>query len=197
MAAAIEATEALPDPSHPSAWRAGEARSPIAAPSQARGRDEDQLTSVVSFVLSDRRYVIETRYVCEIVSGASISPLPGTPDHVVGIHDLRGQLLPVFDLRDMLGLVTGTPASVAWTIVCGESQAEFLILADRIYDVMNAPLDAVSLDGQSGIDESWIRGITPDGTTVVDGAALLNDRRFFLGDMPTDHGDEDAKGPKP
>jgi purine-binding chemotaxis protein CheW len=56
------------------------------------------------FELAGNRYALELRAVREVLRAVMIAPLPDAPDVVEGIIDLRGQLIPVFDLRARFGL---------------------------------------------------------------------------------------------
>ncbi|CAN7640617.1 chemotaxis protein CheW [Pararhizobium sp. LjRoot255] len=197
MATAIEQTGALLDPlqsdAHPTSQSG--ATTPAVAPVAAA--DPESSTGFVFFPLSFRRYAVDIRYIREIVTKANVSPLPGMPAHVVGVHDLRGQLLPIFDLRDLLGLPAQPVATVDWAIVCGEAQPEFLVLTDGIPEVVELAPDAISMTEADGNDGLWSRGSTAEGVAVLDGAALLSDRRFILeGEQMIDE-DENGRGSRP
>ncbi|MCT7374368.1 chemotaxis protein CheW [Chelativorans salis] len=178
LAAAREATEALLNPSPEKRQQILEAHAAALAARNVEA-PAGPVTGTVSFTLSDKRYAIETRYVCGVVSLENVTPLPRTPSYVVGVYDLRGQLLPVFDLRIPLGLPTDAASPVGMAIACGEAQPEFLFLTDAVSEV--ADLTAGALADPEG-DEAWVRGLAADGTTLLDGAAILNDRRFFIDD---------------
>ncbi|RVM30460.1 chemotaxis protein CheW, partial [Sinorhizobium meliloti] len=129
MAAAIEQTEALLEAAQQDSEAQYEQRSPRVAVDVSAGQSEEQAVGLVIFVLADRHFALEIRYVCEIVSRARVSPLPGMPPHACGVYDLRGQLLPVFDLRGPLDLPQEARIADDWAIVCGQERPEFLILS--------------------------------------------------------------------
>ncbi|WEX75072.1 chemotaxis protein CheW [Sinorhizobium numidicum] len=179
MSAAIEQTEALLESAEHDAGASGERHPSLPGPEPAAGEGE-RLAGVVSFVLSERRFAVDTRYICEIISKARVSPLPGMPAYVFGLYDLRGQLLPVFDLRGLLELQRDIPATADWAVVCGETQPEFLILSESMPEVTElSPEDMLPAHGD-GSDGDWGRAMTSDGTVVLDGDLFLNDPRFFL-----------------
>lgn len=197
MATAIEQTEALLDPLQSDAHPTSQSGATTPAAFPAAAGDPESSTGFVSFPLSDRRYAVDIRYIREIVTKANVSPLPGMPAHVVGVHDLRGQLLPIFDLRDLLGPPAQPVAAADWAIVCGEAQPEFLVLTDGIPEVLKLAPDAIFPTEADGNDGLWSRGSTAEGVAVLDGAALLSDRRFFLeGDQMIDE-DENGRGSRP
>ncbi|HXV29646.1 MAG TPA: chemotaxis protein CheW [Sinorhizobium sp.] len=173
IAAAIEQTEALLD-SRPDV----EERLLPAPDTDAMDIDDaEHISNVVSFVLSNRRFALDVRYVWEIVSVGRLSPLPGMPPYVRGIHDLRGQLLPVFDLSSLLGVSLGAPTA-AWAMVCGEDQPEFLVLTDETPEVRE--LVHKGLAPSQDTDRAFEQAMTGDGIILLDGPLLFNDRRLFL-----------------
>jgi purine-binding chemotaxis protein CheW len=68
------------------------------------------------FRLGGEEYGVGILRVREILALQPITPLPRMPEHVRGVINLRGRILPVVDLRTMLGLAQ-TPASATTCIV--------------------------------------------------------------------------------
>ncbi|MQW87749.1 chemotaxis protein CheW [Sinorhizobium saheli] len=193
MAEAMDETVALLDAASPDSGRQdADMRSSLLAAVEADGKEE-HATGLVSFVLSGRRFAIDTRYVCEIVQDARVSPLPGTPAHVVGVHDLRGHLIPVFDLAALLDLRHDISPAADWVIVCGETQPEFLVLADGMPKVARLPRDEIVPAAAGDLGGKWGAATTSDGTIILDGDRLLNDRRFFLEGIQTKADGEDGE----
>ena len=163
------------------------ARVPPRAPTAA------EVLELVVFHLGDERYALETRHVRRVVRLHEPTPLPGAPEFVAGIVNLRGEILTVFDLRLLLGLASpeATAAAAADTgflIVLGTEAEELGIIADSAREVRSIRRDAVlapsaALDGPG---RSWLLGVTDDALSVLDGAALLDDDRLVVnqGDEP-------------
>jgi purine-binding chemotaxis protein CheW len=62
--------------------------------------DEDTLSDrYLTFRLGEEDYGIEIRYVTEIVGVQKITEVPDMPDFVRGVVNLRGQVIPVMDVR--------------------------------------------------------------------------------------------------
>ncbi|MBP1886660.1 purine-binding chemotaxis protein CheW [Ensifer mexicanus] len=149
------------------------------------GLSDEQAVGLVTFMLSDREFALEIRYVCEIVSKARVSPLPGMPPHACGVYDLRGHLLPVFDLCGLLELTRRAGAVNGWAIVCGRTQPEFLILSEAAPAILMLPPEKIGTAMPGPGNKAWYRGRTQAGTVILDGHILLNDRQFFLEDEQT------------
>ncbi|WFU50347.1 chemotaxis protein CheW [Sinorhizobium terangae] len=192
MAAAIEQTEALLETAQQDPGAPNEQTSRSAGDAFA-GLSEEQAVGLVTFMLADREFALEIRYVCEIVSKPRVSPLPGMPPHAYGIYDLRGQLLPVFDLCGLLDLPRRAGAANDWAIVCGQTHPEFLILSDAAPAILMLPSEKIGTATAGPGDKAWYRGTTQAGTVIVDGYILLNDRQFFLEDVQIIADDETVR----
>jgi purine-binding chemotaxis protein CheW len=58
-------------------------------------------------------YAVPVAHVVEVAELGDVAPVPGSPTAVLGVRNLRGQVLPVFDLATLFGLVAdGRPARV-------------------------------------------------------------------------------------
>ena len=65
-------------------------------------------------------------------------------------------------------------------LVLGDTRAELAVLVDEVFDFVRVSARALrSLDGTPVGAADWILGMTPDGTIVLDGRALLTDPRLF------------------
>src|SRR5687767_7975400 len=58
----------------------------------------------VAFPVGTQKFAVEIHRVSEVISYCEITPIPGAPPFVEGMIDLRGQLLPVLDIRKRLGI---------------------------------------------------------------------------------------------
>jgi purine-binding chemotaxis protein CheW len=152
-------------------------------PAQASGV---QPLELLCFRLAGERYAIETRWVLQVLALIDLTRLPGAPPHLLGVTNLRGQVLPVFDLRVLLGISRAALSDMSRLLVLGESGAELGILADSAEEIaLIAPGDVLDLaQPLVGLERACVRGVTRDAWIVLSGAALLADRRLFLEDTP-------------
>src|SRR5262249_34976610 len=79
---------------------------------------------VLIFGLGEEYYGIETVYVREVLRFGEFTPLPGGPEHLIGISNVRGQILALFELGSFfeVKLSAGEQARI---IVLGEERSEF------------------------------------------------------------------------
>lgn len=60
---------------------------------------EESLEKFLTFISDDLVYGVSTDYVIEILTNYTITKLPVVPDYVMGIINLRGQIIPIIDIR--------------------------------------------------------------------------------------------------
>ncbi len=149
---------------------------------EASAVDDDFLT-VVSFVIGDENYALETRYVREIAKMVEIVPLPETPNFVVGAAKFRGEICVIFDLRALLCASQVALSPTSQVIVFGVERVEFGIVANNVNGISNVPRNAIRLSAKHRSDdgENLLAGMMEDATLIVDGEVLLVDPRLFLG----------------
>ncbi|MEW5847811.1 MAG: chemotaxis protein CheW [Myxococcota bacterium] len=149
------------------------------------GGQTQETLEVVTFALGREHYGIETRFVREVRRLADLTPVPGVPDFVLGITNLRGEALAVIDLRRFFGIAGTGLADLSRVVVLGTEHDEFGILADVAHAVVRIPASAALAPPESvaGVGRGYLRGVTRDALVVLDGTALLEDRRLVV-----DHG---------
>lgn len=137
----------------------------------------DQSIEVVEFLLARESYAVESSHVREVYLLENLTPLPCTPAFVLGIVNLRGEIVSVIDVRKFFDLPqTGLP-DLNKVIVLESGNMVFGILADVILGVRRIPLAEIqpSLPTLTGIREKYLKGITPERMVVLDAGKLLAD----------------------
>ena len=148
----------------------------------------DQSIEVVEFLLAHERYAVESSYVREVYPLENLTPLPCTPAFVLGIVNLRGEIVSVIDVRKFFDLPqTGLP-DLNKVIVLESGNMVFGILADVILGVRRIPLADIqpSLPTLTGIREKYLKGITPERTVVLDAGKLLADEEIVVQEQVDD-----------
>jgi len=138
---------------------------------------------LLPFRLGREHYAIETRYAREVVRLTGFTAVPGVEDFLIGVANLRGEIVPVFDLMRFFGFASQGLSDRSRVIVVGADEVEFGIIADSAQAVMQVPVDTLVADavfeGKRGGE--CVRGLTCDAMIVLDGAALIKDRRLYIG----------------
>ena len=137
-----------------------------------------EVLELVGFVLAGERYGIESRFVREVARLTRFTAVPGTPPFVVGVTNLRGEILALFDLRHLLGLPVGV-TDLARIVVLGERRREFGLLADSASEILYVPGTSLA-QTEMAWGRAYVRGVSLDGVIVLSGEALLGDPRLTL-----------------
>jgi purine-binding chemotaxis protein CheW len=184
LAAAIANTREIFNPSAERAERLLEERARRLACPLASNHEVGAWQDLLAFQLSGERYGIETRHVREIIGLSGLTVVPGAPEVVAGVANLRGQVLVVFDIRPLLGLAPQGGRETSPVLVCGATNADLGLLVDAANDVVRILVNEIFAEAivADAASISVIRGLTPDALIVLDGAALLSDQRLFVGD---------------
>jgi purine-binding chemotaxis protein CheW len=153
------------------------ARPPLARPTA-------RLLEVATFQLAGERCAIETRYIYEIIRWHEPARLPGVPEHLAGLINLRGEIIAVFDLRKLLGIEPKEPTEHARVLVLGGERAELGVLADAAETVLTLSQEEMQPPPASVACGDHYLGVAPDGLIVLNGQALLADPRLFIEDDP-------------
>ena len=107
------------------------------AQENAAGRPKDSVQAeLISFAIGEEQYGVDIMAVREIKGWSEISHLPGQPDYVRGVLNLRGVMVPIIDLRCRFGggLTEATPLHVV--IIVQIEHQQIGLLADRVLDIV-------------------------------------------------------------
>jgi len=145
---------------------------------------EEESIDVVEFRLASELYAVEYHFVREVYPLRYFAPLPGTPAFVLGIMNLRGQVLSIVDLRVFFGLPAKGLGELNKVIVLRDERMEFGILADEVLGVRALPRLGLqsSLPTLTDDKAGYLLGIADGGTAVIDAGRLLGDERIVVRD---------------
>lgn len=100
------------------------------------GNDKDGGVQYLTFVIEDKLFAFDVLKTREVLSLVSITPIPGTPAHMIGVLNLRGSVVPVIDLRRKFGL-TETPYTENTAIIIVESNyGDEIIIVGALVDAV-------------------------------------------------------------
>ena len=151
---------------------------------QTASSGEEKSIEVLEFALAGEIYCVETSVVGAAHPVTDLTPVPGTPGHILGLTAIRGRILCVLDIRPLLGL-TGT-SSPPKVVLLQKGGVEFGLGADSITGTFRYPLDRILPPPAEGTGAEFLRGVIPGHGVLLDGAALLEDQNLIVhqGDVP-------------
>jgi purine-binding chemotaxis protein CheW len=104
--------------------------------SQAAAGEVKQL---ISFAIGEEEYGFELRYVKEVIRMREITWLPEAPSCVLGIVNLRGQVVPIIDLREKFELEQVEATADTRVIVVEEEGSAVGVMVDSASQVVRLP----------------------------------------------------------
>lgn len=142
----------------------------------------DPSKNLVGFDVGEVRYAVPIGDVREIVNPQSLVGLPGASEAIVGVAEIRSQIVPVVDLRRRFGLAaTPVTRKTKW-IVLGASDRLVALVVDAVTEVFRGD-DAVLRPAPPvtrGPDRQAVAGVTTHAGKLV---FVLDTARF--GDVAT------------
>ncbi|HQO23472.1 MAG TPA: chemotaxis protein CheW, partial [Spirochaetota bacterium] len=91
--------------------------------------DKKDGAQYLTFLLDSKLFAFDVLKTREVLSIVDITPIPGTPDYMTGVLNLRGSVVPVIDLRKKFGLrETAYTENTSIVIVEAASGSELVIV---------------------------------------------------------------------
>jgi purine-binding chemotaxis protein CheW len=137
---------------------------------------------VLAFRCGGERYAFDDAWVTRVLPLLPLTVLPGVPAHVAGIAMWEGEVLAVVDLRVLLALPLSELAEPGALIVLAGEDNRFAVLADAIDGTRRfAAADmGHSLPMLADPDASYLLGVAPDRTALLDARRLLADTTLVV-----------------
>ncbi|HHQ15032.1 MAG TPA: purine-binding chemotaxis protein CheW [Chromatiales bacterium] len=137
----------------------------------------DAANQYLTFFVENEEYGIEILRVQEIKGWEQATPIPHTPEHVLGVINIRGEIVPIVDLRTRFGLghteYSATTVIIVVRMLADEHERTVGLVADAVSEVFRAGAEQVQPTPNlgTGISTDCIRGLA----TVQDRMVLLLD----------------------
>ena len=133
---------------------------------------------LIAFSISDQVYGVEITTVREIRAWNGATPLPNTREFVRGVINLRGTIVPIFDLRARFGSGSTEATKTHVVVVLSVGEKWVGILVDAVSDILTvAKADIHPVPEGNSLDTELLTGIvTHDGKMVglIDLPAIIS-----------------------
>jgi purine-binding chemotaxis protein CheW len=129
----------------------------------------DPITQWVTFFLDNEKYGIKVMQVQEVLRMTEIAPVPGAPHYVLGIINLRGNVVTVIDTRKRFGLPEKEPNDSTRIVIIEAGNQVIGILVDSVAEVVERRASQVESTPNVGSDESskFIQGVSSVGDELL------------------------------
>jgi purine-binding chemotaxis protein CheW len=156
----------------------------LAASGKAEATPPHLHLEVVEFVLGSEHYGIESSHIREIYPLNEFTPLPCTPSFVLGLVNVRGQILSVINIKKLFDLPEKGLTNLNKVIIIRANHMELGILADAILGVRCLAREKLhpALPTHTGIREQYVKGITEDPLVVLNVERIGSDEKILVND---------------
>lgn len=137
---------------------------------QTAKEGDDQILQWVTFQLEDETYGINVMQVQEVLRYSEIAPVPGAPAYVLGIINLRGNVVTVIDTRTRFGLPVNEVSDNSRVVIIEADQQVIGILVDSVAEVVYLRSSDIDSAPNVGTEESakFIQGVSNrDGELLI------------------------------
>ena len=136
----------------------------------------------MEFLLAYEKYGIESSYVREVYPMKELTPLPCTPPFILGIINVRGQIISVIDIKKFFDLPDKGLTDLNKVIIVTDGKMEFGILADVIPGVRSVALSELqpSLPTLTGVRAEYLKGVTEERFIILDVEKILSDEKIIV-----------------
>jgi purine-binding chemotaxis protein CheW len=147
----------------------------------------DKAGKYLTFALAHEEYGLEILKVREIIGYIDVTAVPQTPQYVKGVINLRGQVIPVIDLRTKFGMetaeVTDETCIIVVEIAAASRKFNTGIVVDHVREVLDVPGRDIEEPPQFGaaVDTDFILGMGK----IDDSVKILLDIDKVLGSVDT------------
>ncbi|UCF97561.1 MAG: purine-binding chemotaxis protein CheW [Spirochaetaceae bacterium] len=137
--------------------------------------DQDQkVVQMINFVVGGDEYAVDIQKVREVINLCEITQLPKAPSFIKGIINLRGEVIPVTDLREKFGLPHAEYTALTNIIIVEIARKAVGVVVDSVSHVIRVGDNAIApppplIGGLAG--------------KYVNGVAKLQDRMIVVLDM--------------
>ncbi len=143
-------------------------------------KNEVSLLQLVLFSLGSELYSVNVMQVQEVLRVTDIAPVPGAPNDIIGIINLRGNVVTVIDARIRFGLVPKETDDRSRIIIVESEEETTGILVDSVVEVIDLDPSTIESTPKVNNEDSskYIRGVSSYGGKLF----ILVNLQTFLND---------------
>lgn len=134
----------------------------------------------VSFLLNNELYAISLKYIREFSKIINLAIVPCVPEFYIGLSNLRGEFIPVIDIKGFLGISKTEVTEKTKIIFVRTPKMQIGILVDEVFDIITVPSDKINKPGVTQLE----KGKYAIGEIIFEDKKVINifDLEKFLQD---------------
>lgn len=125
--------------------------------------DKEKVMQLVGFNIGSELFGVNILSVQEIIRTTPITPIPDSPDFIEGVINLRGNIIPVIDLRKRLNLLTdGFNENNLWIVILNVDNRVTGFIVDHVTQVLKINADIIKPAPDiviAGLQSQYISGV--------------------------------------
>lgn len=147
----------------------------------AEQAEKDRLIQLVGFTIGEEMFGVDILMVQEIIRSSPITAVPNSPDFVEGVINLRGNIIPVIELRKRLNLYKeNSSLKDTWILILDIAGKITGFIVDSVTEVLKIQEDTIEPPPEiivSGLESQYIKGVCDIGEKLL---ILLDFDRILL-----------------
>jgi purine-binding chemotaxis protein CheW len=153
-------------------------------------KGNEKVIEVVKFLLDDQMYAFEVNQLREVCTLSRLTAIPCSPKFVVGVINLRGQIIPIVDLRAFLEIPAPKTMALNKAIIMEKEDVCVGFLADEVVRAEKFSEDMLqgALATMTGINAECLKGVAKDKTVLLDAAKILANPKLYSASSLSDAG---------
>jgi purine-binding chemotaxis protein CheW len=93
---------------------------------------KENVTKYSVFSISGTLYALEMSMIREVVRSPRVARLPNADSHILGVYNLRGRIITLVDIRQILGIAPAENDSTTLVLLIGTNGSSISFLVDKI-----------------------------------------------------------------
>lgn len=150
-----------------------------------KGEDNDPVMQWVTFHLGDEKYGVNVMQVQEVLRVSEIAPVPGAPSYVLGIINLRGNVVTVIDTRTRFGMIMKDMEDASRILIIESNDDVVGLLVDCVSEVVYLRSSDIEPTPNVGNEEN---------SRFIQGVSNRENELLILVELNKLIGDEDGGG---
>jgi purine-binding chemotaxis protein CheW len=132
--------------------------------------EKEQLMQLVGFSIGKEQFGVDILMVQEIIREAPITSVPNSPDFVEGVINLRGNIIPVIELRKRLNLFQENPNEDTWILILdidGKVTGFIVDSVSKVLKILESSIEPPPELVVAGLESQYIRGVCDTGEGIL------------------------------
>jgi purine-binding chemotaxis protein CheW len=132
--------------------------------------EKEQLMQLVGFSIGKEQFGVDILMVQEIIREAPITSVPNSPDFVEGVINLRGNIIPVIELRKGLNLFQENRNEDTWILILdidGKVTGFIVDSVSKVLKILESSIEPPPELVVAGLESQYIRGVCDTGEGIL------------------------------